>query len=296
MVLSWIFYKLWSNLYQIDHNWIFEPSKLNKSLGISTIFLIIINSLASVVLNILELRGVISSDSIRHWIGSVTVGIYNTTYFLYLTTTLIYQRNQRKRIEEAVSQKSILILKVITSLYAVIYIGKKVFSYLFDHSQLLNLIYYITKLSSHILIQILVTCLYIAGLRNVANYYHPRMGANYQPHSDDRIHELLIVMTRCTVIVGFTTLICTAEILFSILSAAFNIDFDANGKRILSILICKQLLLSLFVTLDGLTIYFLYEFAHTDYLKLCRRCHSMTYNYCKKKYTLPGTSDNQPYL
>ena len=178
IILPWIIYKLQINLFQCKlcnifskkHTWIIQPSKFNKFLGITTIILMLINAVRSLSILVLGLSGVISFDNddvetIEGIIDGITVGLFNTTYFLYLISTLEYQRIQQFLIQSSVPWSLIICMKIIALSYFVIFVCNRIIT-----STPLDTVYIIDKLLSHLTIQILVTYLFIRGLRNVAKH------------------------------------------------------------------------------------------------------------------------------
>ena len=289
--IAFILFYLIKNLYIANHNWIIEPSSINKKYAIASPSFIVLARILYLIM--IPLMTFLDCSSLHYFADSIiiTLGmIGQRCYFLYLLTTLEYQIKAQEMIRNVVSMrwiylvKLLIILSIFISIIAVIiYL---VASNEWDYDQIpYTLLTTISGTICKLLTEIILCYLYIKGLNNISHFWYSKQWREYQKYgSIDKVHETLIVMTRCTVII-------IISMITSILCSGYGIVFnyiDTEYHLSEAYVILLKTIGALWDVLDDITyvvsIYFVYDFGYSSYRKWCNKCHLLLYGCYERRY------------
>ena len=302
IIVARVTYKIWFHLFKCDkhhifhipccvirfsdrHNWIYEPSALNKVLALISSASITLSHFGFIVLWIT-----------RQFIDSLHDGKYYsfllipfsisiigpTTYYLYLVTTLEYQMNSQSLIKSMVPSKFIIFIKFLIVLNLVLFICLELtwfstnFSYVIWNIPYVTIIQ-ITSLCIRVFDEISILYLYLSGLNNVCRYWYSKNWEEYTKHGEtERSHEILIRMTRSTVIMIISFTATMIFIIWYLIKQNIFYDYTSTDTYIMA-----DILVAVFQVIDDITygssIYFMFEFGYDCYRTLFNGFHQKLY-------------------
>ena len=138
-----------------------------------------------------------------------------------------------------------------------------------------------------ITMEISLMYLYYSGLNNVCHFWYSKEWKEYDKYGEnEKIHEILIVITRCTIIVitsFFATMLHGSTKVLLI-----NVAIKEGSQKIDSFGATLPMIVTLFCIIDNITyslsIYFVYNFGYNGYKKICNICHNSLYSYFQKRH------------
>eukprot|EP01084_Bolivina_argentea_P272191 463362_1 len=305
IVIACIGWKIYENLFKFNHNWIIKPSTQNKYYAIfAPIFkcahLWISASITCIHLAYPDTYKLLMILTI---INSIIGAIGSLCHYLYFVSTLAYQMEKEPLIKNMISNKSIIFIKV---LCCKLHIDGYVIMVLYaEKHSISNTIYIIACIDGVIdwmldlTIQSVLLRLYISGLNNICHWWYSKRWDEYEKYGDTpKIHEILIVITRTTVIVSITLLMHFIFILIEFCIAIYFMSpyFDALGMFVLNII--HSILTNINYIFAALSIYFIYDFGYDDYRVCCSICHVKMYMKCYERHKneiINGTFDGDKY-
>lgn len=289
-VACWISIQLFKNLYRRKHNWIMEPSVMANKAGIISV---VFTSISGTINLIWDINGIIYFTEFRvlEWILIIPDTSF-AWYFLFVLYTLKNQMNKNDIFAEVIPHNFVRFLQAITWLTLFTRISEEICLRLirlnviktieFDECQI---IYYLIRITFNLFLDISFVYLYFIGLRNVAKYwwYSTAAQESANAYDDDcKIHEILLVITRCTVICCISI---TVDVIYIICQLSFNYEWDPTPYGQDAGTVITYFLWVFMLAIDHLAyamaIYFIYDFGHSHYLKLCGYCHNKMYGCCK---------------
>ena len=291
IILLWITRKIFTNLYIKRHNWIIEPSSTNKIYALLTPLLCLISYITWIIIIMLFILTYIDETNYLKWtlINSSVSILGNFTYFMYMISTLQYQMKAEPLMKQAISNKILIFIKCLLYLDLARHAIANYLNVLCDYANVYRgipyyLISWIFGVILKIFCEILLCKLYISGLNNVAHFWCSRYWKEYEKYGEnEKTHQLMIIMTRCTIIV-IISIICTILMYFFNIICQYILLPDAD----VMIYFIGNEVAQLSAILDnityGLSVYFVYDFAYNDYLYCCSKCHNKMYKYFEMKH------------
>ena len=140
--------------------------------------------------------------------------------------------------------------------------------------------------------------LYYSGLNNLCHFWYSIYWEEYQENGEnEKIHEILIVITRCTVIVIASCIATILKVTWSIFTVSVLSVYASYGVYVIS-----ECIISLLLVVDNITyalsIYFVYNFGYAQYRKLCNICHIKMYKFFQSRHQKQvgnGAFDGEKY-
>ena len=283
---------VWCIGFSDRHNWINEPSSLNKITAILSSFLYSLKGISWTILITLQLTWIISEETYKYssLIPGVMWDIATTLYFYYLIITLkdgikIHPVSQ----VATVSNKLIVIAHILIVLNCCRMI---ILQYLFvitDYNPFYKDIPYIfiSDIMDGVIrvsLELLLLFLYCLRLNRICQSWFRKCTSEYGKYGEtQRIHETLIAMTRGIVCIIISSIITIINVIWSIA----NYYFVGKGASY-SVAMLGYSMITLFSVLDDLSsvlsMYFIYEFGYDTYRKYLGRCHENVYDFCKRRH------------
>ena len=192
--------------------------------------------------------------------------------------------------ETTVSKMLLRLLKLMIFLNVTLVIILEIFWYLSDfdyhyyHQIPYFLIYEIFKAIYILCMESGLLYTYLKGLKNIAyDWYKKRAWEYEQCGETQRGHQILICVTRCTVICVISCVTTLVYVLWK--SVWLYIIHTYAASNVYAIGYCiNEVMIIMDIITYTLCIYFIYDFGYEDYLKLCNCCHVRMYSYCKQRH------------
>ena len=284
------------------HNWIIHPSTTTKNSSIISVLFYFIYSIIWFSFNMEKV--IYHSGQISDWtphnryipaefddfliIPNAFGNMAKCIYSYYLLSTILHYIKQNALFEKMIPNKLIITIKIFIVLHFVSFwinmILRLVFGY---HRKFLfgipfQFIYYIIQVTDNLIIDALFLRLYYRGLNNIAHFWYNKNPNQYFDGENDKIHEILIVITRCIVIGIFSLVLDLITIVIYIFY--LYIQVSNKSKHVIYGIYDISHMLDIITYL--LAIYFIFEFGHADYLRICGICHNCMYKKCRRKHNI----------
>eukprot|EP01084_Bolivina_argentea_P064436 117522_1 len=317
--------KIWMNLYQCTryriqfsktHNWIAEPSSSNKIYALLCPTVLLLCSISVCILYMIQILQclppgnaiisptIIPYDMFQDALNGVNIisQFSNISYHLYLLSTIEYHRHLDDLMKIAISNKCILFVKCIIIINIIIFIINEIWWYMahpypqiMDNKHIIPMkfqqISHIFGTINTIIIQFSFIFMYLSGFNNVAHFWYSKCWMEYNEYGEThKIHELLIIMTRATVMVAMASLTallrqCTSITLDNFKQYGADISNLRYSINIVAILAFIQAIFGCInIFTKNLAIYFIYDFGYNDYRKCCNYCHLKVYYWSKRRH------------
>lgn len=305
IIFVYILYKIICNLYTIScghigfsdrHTWIIEPSSANKIYALlSMTFMVLSNFYFLIMIGVIWNY---SPDFSMHSTYFIYFEVYlafrisaRSFYFLYVISTLEYQRKACDLMQQVISNNQICFIKVVWCIYFLNNIVAQLILWAPNNfSNDLNgfpyvIIVTVIAIAANLIMETFALYLYTKGLNHIANYYHRRDREEFENYgTTERIHEALIESTTVTVMLIISFI---ANLLPDVLNLIQIYGLKDSSAVVWTIFDTAGFM---FVCIDyvtwALSIYFIYKFGHDEYRKYCSFCHDKVYSYCKRRHAI----------
>ena len=147
---------------------------------------------------------------------------------------------------------------------------------LYKYIKISNAAYKASTLTTDLFINISLSCLYYRGLNSVANAWYLHDQDEYEKYGEtEKIHELLILITRVAVVVMISII---AAVIYD-MAAFIYWYYSSESYEVVTIgAVIGYFIQFAFYNLRTLSIHFIYEFGHIDYKRMiCNSCDAKMY-------------------
>ena len=135
-------------------------------------------------------------------------------------------------------------------------------------------------------------------INNLCHFWYSQYWKEYQENGkNEKIHEILIVITRCSVIVIASCIATALKLTWAVFTVSVLEVYASYGVAVIGNCIVALLLVA-----DNLTyvlsVYFVYNFGYDHYRKLCNFCHIKMYKYFQSRHQKQvenGAFDGEKY-
>lgn len=266
--------KLINNVCFADLNWIIQPSKKSKLAAIACISIILLSSYIFIPYYLVN---VLVSEEIANyfWYASNIVGSFRYRfYYFYLLFNIQDEMKQNKIIQHAIQNIVVHLLTiaiVIDFVWCVVYDCLRMYIIYSGSNGLpdvdtVDIIYGIIET---VILDGAFLFIYVRSLRIYANWWRQKCWQESEKYGiTQREHEVLIRITRFTVICSMTALI---DIISNLLDQ--YLYYDVSMMVWILSLIFDQMVNVVLVS----SIYFSFEFGYDSYLKVYGKCHTYCY-------------------
>ena len=294
MIMLWIMRKIFSNLYKCRsfclafsdwHNWIMEPSTWNKINVFVSVSCYVIAFALFVILDVALLSNKVTDEFYNKYgvIPCIIIIFGHVFYYFTLITRIKFQMNSNDLINKMISNKYIIIIKFLTIVGGITAIAYYWLRFESNFKSKIDgidymLICYIGMIIFAISVDLCLMRLYYCGWSEVCRYNASRYYEEFEKYGEnERIHEIRIRMTRFFVVISVAIFVNSIDYIWGILYTYCIINhLDQNNSLMLFLITDSITRVGWIFTLisEAITIYFIYEFAHTDYEKICKRCNN----------------------
>ena len=301
--------KIFTNLFGFDfrcgcciifkdkHNWIVSPSSMTRITAILSLVLYTLSACSAMCFDIFN---IIHPDNKTPGLYAEIISpafkiLARVCYYFYMLSTLKSQLIREPLFLRMMPKHFLYIISIVIvsdiilcSIFAVFFIGYA-FRYFHDFNMSLFAIIY---QSYHALCDLFATvtlfALYTNGLSKINQWWYSVRDQDYNQYGESqKMHELLILITRCSVICCVTMV--TNIVL--IICAFIRKFIFMNTKYIPISNIVHTVILNIDIISFSLAVYIVFDFGYEIYRKVCGSCHERLNKICQNRYENGGQKE-----
>ena len=276
------------------HNWIVAPTKVTRTTAILSV---IFYSLAACVAMCFDIFNFFSFETKTFGLFAQILSpaleyLARVLYYFYMISTLESQLKREPLFTKMISRKFLYIMSIVIVsniilwiVFCVMFIGTA-FEHFHDFDmRLFGTIYNFIHALSDIFTDMSLFYLYIRGLSKVNEWWYLKRCAEYKQYGEtQKMHEMLIMLTRCSVVCCVTMMTSLLFIIYEFCQYFIVMRVGGAADYIPMFNIIHTLLTNIEIMTYSLAIYVIFDFGYGIYRKICDYCHNKLYEYCQTKH------------